>query len=327
MDIPYYPLGLLPTPLHPLEKLSGLFPDYRLFIKRDDQTGLAMGGNKTRKLEYLIHQALVHNSDTVITSGAAQSNHCRQTAAACAKAGLSCHLVLYDKGQDKISGNLLLDRLFGAKLHWHDDGQTVEYVTDQLRQNGAKPYIIPIGGSNETGCLGYVRAMKELLQQQTETGIRIDHIILPTSSGGTQAGMILGKKIFGIHASIIGINIDKTPIFDKPAEDHILDIAGKAAFKMNLNLTPERRDVTVNRDYDKKGYGILTAAEKSAIRMMAQEEGILLDPVYTGRAFAGLLDMLRLHFFRPGSAILFWHTGGTPALFGYANDFSEDFIH
>lgn len=327
MDIPYYPLGLLPTPLHPLEKLSGMFPDYCLFIKRDDQTGLAMGGNKTRKLEYLIHQALVHQCDTVITSGAAQSNHCRQTAAACAKAGLSCHLVLHDKGQNKINGNLLLDQLFDATLHWHDDGQTVEYVNDQLRQNGAKPFIIPIGGSNETGCLGYVRAMKELGQQQTETGTSFNYIILPTSSGGTQAGMILGKKMFGIGADIIGINIDKTPIFDKPAEDHILDIAGKAAIKMNMNLTLERRDVNLNRDYDKSGYGILTAFEKSAILLMAREEGILLDPVYSGRAFAGLLDMLRRHVFRPRSSILFWHTGGATALFGYANELSEDFLN
>ncbi len=318
----FFPLGFFPTPVHSLKRLTEKFKTVLLYIKRDDHTGLGMGGNKTRKLEYLIYQARVHQCDAVITSGAAQSNHCRQTAAACAMAGLTCHLILYDKGQSRSGGNLLLDRLFGATVHWHDDGHTQDSVAEHLRRDGSKPYIIPVGGSNETGCLGYVRAMEELLAQQSQSGFGFDYIVIPTSSGGTQAGMILGKKLYGLKAQIIGINIDKTHIFGKPAEEHILDISGRAAFKFSLRAEIRPSDIHVNHDYDQSGYGVLTEPEKKAIRMLAHEEGILLDPVYTGRAFAGLLDLMKHRFFEPGTSVLFWHTGGTPALFGYAEQFA-----
>lgn len=320
----FFPLGFFPTPVHPLKRIGLSFPDYRLFIKRDDQSGLALGGNKTRKLEYLMQDALTRQSGAVITSGAAQSNHCRQTTAACALAGIPCHLVLYDKGQSRMNGNLLIDHLLGAVIHWHDDGHIPESVAGRLTKAGVKPYIIPIGGSNETGCLGYVRAMGELQEQQEQLGFSFDHIVTATSSGGTQAGMILGKQHFGAGAEIIGINIDKTPIFGKPVEEHIHQIACRSAAVFKLRAQVSQDDICVIRDYDHSGYGVLTAAEKNAITRMARDEGILLDPVYTGRAFAALLDLLEKRYFKPGSAVLFWHTGGSPALFGYADQFTAD---
>ncbi len=315
----FFRLGFFPTPVHPLKRIGQSFPDYRLFIKRDDQSGLALGGNKTRKLEYLMHHAISFRSGAVITSGAAQSNHCRQTAAACALAGIPCHLVLFDKGQVRMNGNLLIDHLLGAVIHWNDDGHTPESVAAQLAKAGMNPYIIPVGGSNETGCLGYVRAMKELQEQESQTGIQFDYIVTATSSGGTQAGMILGKRLFDLGSEIIGINIDKTPIFGKPVEEHIPDIANRAAADFHLKARVNPEDIRILRDYDKSGYGVLTAEEKITLHKMAREEGILLDPVYTGRAFAALMDLLTKRYFKPGSAVLFWHTGGAPALFGYAD--------
>lgn len=317
----YYSLGFFPTPVHSLKRLQRLYPDYHFYIKRDDMSGLATGGNKTRKLEYLIAQAMVHRCTAVITSGAAQSNHCRQTAAACAIAGMECHLVLSGKDHHRSNGNFLLNRMLGATIYWREDGHTPESVAGHLRKNGLKPYIIPVGGSNETGCLGYLRAMKELTEQQQDKGLHFDYIVTATSSGGTQAGMLLGKKYFHLPLDIIGINIDKKPIFDKPAKAHIFDIANRAAFEYHLKIQIEPQDIILVCDYDQAGYGVLTNAEKEAINLMAQHEGILLDPVYTGRAFTGLLDLLRRNHFRPGASILFWHTGGTSALFAYAEEF------
>ncbi len=313
-------LGYFPTPLHKLDNLSKKFP-YNLYIKRDDLTGLAFGGNKTRKLEYLIAQALDQHAKAVVTIGAAQSNHARQTAAAAKKYGLDAHLILFKPEPGEYDGNLLLDMFFGAKVHWVDRNNLYK---EQLRVIGAlkdcygqNPYFIPMGGSNEIGLWGYIDAIDEVKTQIEMQGLNIDYIVFASSSGGTHAGMIIGKKLFGLRAKLVGIEIDKQMYPDKTVEQHIRTIIKYATDEFDLPVILNGEDITLIKDYNEAGYGIVTDLEKNAIYTMAQTEGILLDPVYTGRAFGALLDLMEKRYFPEGSNILFWHTGGQPALFAY----------
>src|SRR5690554_73362 len=315
-----YKLGFFPTPLHRLNNLSDANPNYNIFIKRDDQTGLASGGNKTRKLEYLIQQAIDQGCDTIFTAGAQQSNHCRQTAAACAVAGLECHLIIKGKEPETYQGNLLLSHLLGAKLHFtgkNDKEIDFEFFTNKLDGN-KKPFIIPIGGSNIMGALGFVEAVKELKNQLNEQSLNIDYIFFASSSGGTQAGLILGLELFQLETELVPIKIDKDDSSKIDIEEVILNLVLEGKDLLKIERDYSIKDVTLNKDYNQSAYAVLTDNEKHAIHKLAVTEGILLDPVYTGRAFYGMLDFLKEKRIPTNSNVLFWHTGGSAALFSYA---------
>jgi len=304
-------LAHLPTPIEPLPKLTKLLQAPQLIIKRDDLTGLGLGGNKTRKLEYLAADALAQGCRMLITTGAVQSNHCRQVAAAATRLGLGCILVLAGEDPGSRQGNLLLNELSGAKLVFvpkEERDQRLHQAFAQADEDGMQPYLIPYGGSNPVGVQGYIQAMQELQDQNLQP----DWIILASSSGGTQAGLLLGAKQTGFPGRILGISVDK------PADEltqTIMALANQTAAWLGIDKKIESEDVLVNGAYCQAGYGILQPAEVEAIRLFARTGGILLDPVYTGRAAAGLIDLIRKGFFSPNETVLFWHTGGIPALF------------
>ena len=322
-SLPRFPLAHLPTPIEELKSLSQQLGGPQLLIKRDDQTGLALGGNKTRKLEFIVGDALQQGADTLVTLGAVQSNHCRQTAAAAAKAGLRCELILNGKKSDVANGNLLLNELLGANLHWIDRSQRAAKLAEldaQLRVQGRKPYLIPVGGSNGVGATGYVVAMQELMEQLRHSGRRVDHILFGTSSGGTQAGIILGARIAGFHGRLHGLSIDKNDPEHFEYETEVAQIANDCAAYIGSDIRVTRDDVNVVYGYKGEGYAVVGELERSAIKLLARSEGIVLDPVYAGRAFGGLVDLIRKGTFRSDETVLFWHTGGAPALFAYAKE-------
>lgn len=314
MKIPRLLFAHLPTPVEALPRLSAELKGPRLFIKRDDQTGLAFGGNKTRKLEFLLAEAQANGARTLITAGAAQSNHCRQTVAAAARFGLGCILVLAGDSPAQASGNLLLDDLLGAEIVWTTRAErdaALKRAFDAAWAAGRRPYLIPYGGSNPTGAAAYAYALQELKEQMPQ----VDWIVFASSSGGTQAGLVLGARLENWAGRILGISVDE------PAEVLRARVAKLAEdtselFGARIPFSPE--ELLVNSDYLGGGYGVMGAGEKEAIRLFARAEGILLDPVYTGRAAAGLIDLIRKGFFQPGESVLFWHTGGAPALFAEA---------
>ncbi len=312
VDLPRLHFAHLPTPVEALPVLSDHLGGPRLMVKRDDQTGLAFGGNKTRKLEFLVADALARGADLLITGGAAQSNHRRQTAAAAAKLGLSCTLVLAGDPPKHASANLILDQLLGADLVWTTNDArdaTMARVETEARAAGRTPYLIPYGGSNEIGALGYVFAMEELVAQ----GHQPDWIVVASSSGGTQAGLTVGARLFGFQGRILGISIDKPEV--ELSCDIVAELATRTARHLGEDLTFTAADILANDRYLGGGYGVMGAPEIEAIRLFARTEALLLDPVYTGRAAAGLLDLIRQGFFKPDETVLFWHTGGTPVLF------------
>ncbi len=336
--LPRYPLAFLPTPLHPLPRLSEMLckelrlpPDQlRVWIKRDDQTGLAGGGNKTRKLEFLIADALAQGADVVLTTGAVQSNHCRQTAAAAIQAGLECHLVLSGSPPPEPTGNLLLDHLLGAHVHWTTREQRaarLAELTEALRSAGRRPYPIVLGGSDPVGASGYALALEELRAQVRERDLHLDAIFFASSSGGTQAGLTAGAWILGWDVPLVGISVDQ------PADalrSHVAALASETAAHLGHAHAFGPDEIQVTDDYLGGGYAVMGDLERDAIRLMARAEGILLDPVYTGRAFGGMLDMIRrrpegLHWpdRRGRRTVLFWHTGGAPALFAYAGELAK----
>ena len=320
-SLPRFPLAQLPTPVEELKRLSRELGGPELWIKRDDQTGLALGGNKTRKLEFLVGQALAQGADTLITAGAVQSNHCRQTAAAAAKAGLKCELILNGKQPEVPNGNLLLNELLGARLHWIDRSQRAakfEELSEQLRAQGREPYIIPVGGSNGVGATGYVVAMIELVDQLRVSGKKIDHLLFGSSSGGTQAGIVLGARVAGFNGTLHGLSIDKNDPELNEYEIEVAQIANECAEYIGSEVRLTKDDVKVVYGYKGEGYGVVGDLECEAIRLLARTEGIVLDPVYAGRAFGALVDLIRKGVFRRGETVLFWHTGGSPALFAYA---------
>jgi D-cysteine desulfhydrase family pyridoxal phosphate-dependent enzyme len=309
--IPRIRLAVLPTPIEALPRLSAALGGPRLLVKRDDLTGLALGGNKTRKLEFALAEAQANGARTLITVGAAQSNHCRQTAALAARFGLDCILVLSGEPAEHPDGNYLLDQLFGAEIVWttRPERETVLKQTfDAAWQAGRRPYLIPVGASNGIGTLAYEAAFQEFLAQQTP----VDWIVVASSSGGTQAGLALGAWRAKWSGKVLGISIDE-PQADLQAL--VAGLANEAADRLHekAQLLPD--DIHVNADYLGEGYGIMGSPEREAIQMFARTEGLLLDPVYTGRAAAGMIDLVRRGFFEPGETVLFWHTGGTPALF------------
>lgn len=317
-QIPRLKFAHLPTPIEELPRLSKALGGPRILVKRDDQTGLAFGGNKTRKLEFLVAEAVEQGAGTLITGGALQSNHCRQTAAAAAKFGLDCILVLNGGMPDQPSANLMLDQLFDAELVTIPDrslrDQTLQNTFDKAVADGRKPYLVTYGGSSPTGALGYAFAMEELMKQNVEA----DWIVFGTSSGGTHAGLVLGQRVFGFKGKVLGISIDEPEDWLKT---RVSQLASDASERLGERIEFTRDDVLANEEYCRAGYGVLTDAEREAVRLFAKHEGLLLDPVYTGRAAAGMIDLVHRGFFMKEESLLFWHTGGQPALFAekYAN--------
>jgi D-cysteine desulfhydrase family pyridoxal phosphate-dependent enzyme len=318
-----YPLAQLPTPVQELPRLSASLGNTKILVKRDDQTGLATGGNKSRKLEFLLADALQKKADVLVTAGALQSNHCRQTAAAANLAGLECELVVNGDENVKPAGNYLLDLLLGARVHLTTRPQRnamLQQVADQLIRQGRHPYVIPIGGSTGLGALGYALAMFELQEQLQTANIKVDHILVASSSGGTQAGMALGSRLCGFQGSILGISIDNDKLDGRPFQMELANIANDAARLLSCAADFTPNDFNVQYDYLGRGYGVVGDLERLAIRLAAQQEGLLLDPVYTGRAFGAMVDLIRKRVFSSQETLLFWHTGGTAALFAYGSE-------
>ena len=320
---PKVALGFFPTPIVELPNLTKKLGGPQLYMKRDDNTGLGLGGNKTRKLEYIMADALHKGADTIVTAGSVQSNHCRQTAAAAASLNLECHLMLGGMETGKLNGNLLLDKLFGCHIHWerkHRKGETIPHLMEVLKQEGKKPYFIDYGGSNELGALAFVKATKEMHIQSKEMGVDFTHVVFASSSGGTHAGLLLGKRVFKGNYELLGINIDKLEDDETELNRHIADLANSTAKLASIDHVFSENDVHLNPDYTGEGYAILGEREKEAINLVAQSEGILLGPVYTGRAMGGLIDLIRTGQIDSDAKVLFWHTGGAPALFAYADE-------
>jgi D-cysteine desulfhydrase len=321
-ELPRVSIAHLPTPIDHLPNLSRLLGGPEIFAKRDDQTGLATGGNKARKLEFLIAEALEARADCVITAGSTQSNHARQTAAAARRAGLEPHLVLYSPDgnpPETSTGNVLIDQLLGAEIHWTAEKapyteaiKRVEYV---LKTNEQRPFVIPYGGSNATGLMGYAAAMREVGEQAEKIGA-FDVHVFATSSGGMQAGMILGAHLAGIDARLLGISVDERRSALAP---RVADLANDGARRLGLDWRIDENVPDINDDYLGGGYAVVGKLEREAIRLLAENEGLLVDPVYTGRAFGGLVDLIRRGEFGKGQRMLFWHTGGTAALFAFAD--------
>ena len=320
-------LAHLPTPLERLDNLSKTL-GVDLWMKRDDCTGLSTGGNKARKLEFLIAEALEQDADIVVTHGATQSNHARQTAAAAARTGLDCLILLEDRTgkpepEYRTNGNVFLDELHGASIESRPSGldmnAELEGVAARLRASGRKPYPIPGGGSNPTGALGYVNAAMELVSEANAAGLRIDHVVHATGSAGTQAGMVTGLAGMnsGIHLLGIGVRAPR-----EVQERNVFQLACATAEKLGMDGLVKPEHVAANCDYVGAGYGIPGADTLDAIRLTARTEGILLDPVYSGKAMAGLIDLCRRGAFAAGETIVFLHTGGSTALFGYTESFN-----
>jgi L-cysteate sulfo-lyase len=316
-----------PTPLEPMPNLTRMLGGPQLWIKRDDCTGLATGGNKTRKLEYLMGEALAQQADVVLTQGATQSNHARQTAAAAARLGLACEILLEDRtgfahDDYRRSGNVLLDRLFGATLSHFGAGTDMDAEmarrADALRGAGRRPYVIPGGGSNPVGALGYVTCALELVAQANELGLNIDLLVHATGSTGTQAGLVTGLEGARAGIPVLGIGV-RSPRAQQ--EDKVFALAQHTAELLGVAGAVRREAVVCNSDYVGAGYGVPTDAMIEALELVARCEGIVLDPVYSGKAMAGLIDLVRRGVYTPGQNIVFLHTGGAVGLFGYAHAF------
>jgi len=310
-------LGHFPTPIEHLKNISEYLDGPQIYIKRDDCTGLATGGNKTRKLEYILPDAIKNNVNLIVTVGAIQSNHARQTAAACAKLGLKCLIVLEQRLKDAPeiymnSGNVFLNRIFGAEMVLCPNDRDVEdyakEIIESKRKNGENPYFIPVGGSNHLGELGYIECMREIVDNQNKDPFT--HIILATGSGGTHAGLVAGKTIFQSDIEIIGISIKDN---QSNQEEKVYQLALNSC-EYTEHKPPLREDVIVNDHYVGAGYAIPTDGMKEALRAMATMEGILLDPVYSGKAFDGLINLVKKNYFKSSDKVLFLHTGGSAAI-------------
>lgn len=317
----------LPTPLEAMERLSQKLGGPRLWIKRDDCTGLSTGGNKTRKLEFLMADALAKGANTIITQGATQSNHARQTAAAAAKLGLSCRILLEDRTGNAapdytLNGNVLLDRLHGATVSKRprdaDMNGEMEALALRLRDEGKRPYIVPGGGSNPIGALGYANCALELVAQANERSLKIAHIVQATGSAGTQAGLVAGLVAMNANIPVLGISV-RAP--KERQEKNVHALAAATAKLMGAGDIVRPEHIVANDEYVGTGYGIPTPGMVEAVRIVAETEGILLDPVYTGKAMAGLIDLIRKGFFTKDSDVVFLHTGGSAGLFGYPDAF------
>ncbi len=325
-----------PTPLEHLQRLSAELGGPQIWIKRDDRLGLTQGGNKTRKLEFLIADALNQGADTLITVGGVQSNHCRLTLSAARVEGLGCHLIVEeDLGPNgtalgpaganppENTGNFLLFDLLGADSvtvlgHGADLLGEAEILAEKLRGEGRNPYVIPVGGSNPVGALGYVDCALEMLDQIAEAGVESPTIVAPSGSTGMQAGLIVGLHSAGSEIPVIGINVSRSQADQEPKIVDLVDSTARL-----LDLPPVPREATVGLgDYFGIGYALPTPEMVEAVRLFARTEGILLDPVYTGKAAAGLIDLIRTGRFSSEDAVVFVHSGGVPGLYARTQAFA-----
>jgi L-cysteate sulfo-lyase len=332
MHLALYPrvrLGHFPTPMEFMPRLSAHLGGPNIYIKRDDCTGLATGGNKTRKLEFLVGEALAQGADTLITQGAVQSNHVRQTVAAASRLGLQCKALLEERVSDASdeyshSGNVLLDQILGGDIVARlpagtDMQQAMQDLSEQLRTDGRKPYVIPGGGSNPVGALGYVACAQEMLNQSFETGLRIDHVVHATGSTGTQAGLVVGLRASNSGIPVYGISVRAAK---QQQEENVWKLVQSTVDYMGLPASSvTRADVVANSDYVGPGYGQPTDAMIEAIELLARQEGILLDPVYSGKGMAGLIALIRQGHFKKDENVVFVHTGGAVGLYGYRHLF------
>ncbi|HYZ21354.1 MAG TPA: D-cysteine desulfhydrase [Rhodopila sp.] len=317
-----------PTPLERLDNLTRALGGPEIWIKRDDCTVVATGGNKVRKLEWLIGEARAQGATHVVTQGAVQSNHVRQTAAVARKFGMRCtalleHRVETNDPDYQRSGNVLLDRLFGCEIEYRPAGLDMNAEAEAkgaaLRAEGRSVYVIPGGGSNRVGALGYVSCAQELMQQADEMGLRIDRIVTATGSAGTHAGLVVGLEGMNANVPVLGIGV-RLP--RQQQEENVHRLAQAAAEYVGVKGGIRRDAVVANCDYVGAGYGIPTEGMKAAVHMLAQEEGILLDPVYSGKAMAGMIDLIRKGVIPKNETVVFLHTGGAVGLFGYAGTFA-----
>lgn len=324
---PRITLAHLPTPLERLDNLTRVLNGPEIWIKRDDCTGLSTGGNKTRKLEYLMAAAQAEGADTVITQGATQSNHARQTAAAAAKLGMACHVLLEDRtGKTDFdytqNANVLFDVLHGAVIERcgpsSDMNGELMKLGEKLKASGRKVYCIPGGGSNPIGALGYVNAAMELVMQANTASLKVDHLVHATGSAGTQAGLVTG--LVGVHSDIQLLGIGVRAPKDKQ-EENVFKLARATAERLGMPQAVKREHVVANCDYVGEGYGFPAPSTIEAIRMLAELDGILLDPVYSGKGMAGLIDLVRKGRFRKGETVVFLHTGGQIGLTAYPREF------
>ena len=318
-----------PTPLEFLPRLTEALGGPNLYIKRDDCTGLGSGGNKTRKLEFLMADAVKHGADTIITQGATQSNHARQTVAIAVKMGMKCEILLEDRTGSKVenykkSGNVFLDHLYGARVQevpgGTDMNAAMAALAEELRAKGQKPYIIPGGGSNPIGALGYVTCALEMVNQFNTQDLRIDCITHATGSAGTQAGLVVGLEGTRSQIPVLGIGVRAAK---EAQETSVYNLAVKTAELLGVAGSVKRESVMANCDYVGGGYGVPTPGMIEAVTLMARLEGILLDPVYSGKGMAGLIDLCRKGHFKKGENVVFLHTGGAVALYGYMDAFSD----
>ncbi len=322
---PRVSLAHLPTPLEHLPRLSKHLGGPEIYVKRDDCTGLGTGGNKTRKLEFLMADALKHKADVIITQGAVQSNHARQTAAAAAKLGMACELIFEKRVADPAeaylnSGNVLLDRIFGANIRDVEKGSDMdaemETLAADLRANGKTPYVIPGGGSNVIGALGYVDCALETLSQANKSGIVLDHMVHATGSAGTQAGLAVGLKASSANVPLLGIGVNAPK---DAQEEKVYKLAVDTAEYVGAPGVVAREDIVANCDYVGAGYGVATEGMNDAVMLLARLEGLLFDPVYSGKGLAGMIDLITTGYFGDAKTIVFVHTGGSAGLFGYSN--------
>jgi len=311
----------LPTPLEEAPRMTRALGGPRVFIKRDDLTGVALGGNKARKLEFLFGDALDKGCDVVITTGGPQSNHCRMTAGFARRIGIECSLVLTGEDSRPRNGNLLLDTLAGADLHFIGGDERaepyMEEIADGYRKRGRRPYVIPLGGSNPVGMAGYVLAVQEIMAQATEMRVKFDRVFCASGSGGTQGGLIIGGLAYSAGWTVAGVSVSR------PAESLrglVASVANQGAAKLELPFTVQPEQVVVYDQYVGEGYGKLTEGCREAVRLAARTEGIFIDPVYTGKALAGMADLIRRGVVGSDETVLFLHTGGSPALFAYADE-------
>lgn len=322
-EFPRLRLGHWPTPLEPMPRLGRLLGSERLYIKRDDCTGLATGGSKTRKLEFLVGEALRQGADTLLTHGAVQSNHVRQTGAAAAVAGMRCEALLEERVSDAPdeyhgSGNVLLDDLLGIRLHRVPASTAMDAALDAhaeaLRAQGRKPYVIPGGGSNALGSLGYVDCVLELQRQCEAMGLRKPHLVHATGSAGTQAGLVAGIHALSLGWPVTGIGV-RAP--REVQEKRVFELAQRTLALLGVGAPLPRERVVADDGFIGPGYGRPTPGMVQAVRLLARHEGVLADPVYTGKGLDGLFSYLRAGRFAPDEDVIFVHTGGSAGLFGY----------
>ncbi|MGN6666238.1 MAG: D-cysteine desulfhydrase family protein [Trinickia sp.] len=326
-------LGHFPTPFEPARRLMTLSQAPSVFVKRDDASGLGGGGNKVRALEYLIPAVLASGADTIVTAGVVQSNSVRQVAAAAAKTGLACHFGMTTDRVPRVdsdyaeTGNIFLDKLYGASYEpmsiKHDRSLFLQAVADRLIKEGRRPYIVPYGCANALGATGYLRCALEIAQQAESAGVSLTHVVHASGTGGTQAGLIVGFALLGLDIEVIGIDIDADPVGVRARVTGLLETLC-ADIGLDGNLLRER--IVVEDRYSAGQYGITDKRTVDAIRLAAKREALLLDPVYSGKAFAALLGLAAQGRFSPTDSVLFLHTGGAPAIYAYRSHFNDKVV-